>query len=53
MGILISICAIIGLATLLGKAINALGNVAVALLKYVVGPVTILLIILCCIKYGI
>lgn len=53
MGILIAICAIVGVATLLGGALNALGNVAVALLKYVVGPVAILLIVICCLKCGL
>ena len=53
MGILVSICAIVGLASLLGGAINAMGNVTVALLKYVVGPVIILGIILGCLKFGI
>ena len=53
MGILLLICAIVGLVSLLGGALNAIGNASVALLKYVVGPVTILIIILCCLKMGI
>ena len=53
MGLLISVCAIVGLASLLGGAINAIGTVVVALLRYVIGPVLILGIILGCLKYGI
>ena len=53
MGILIGICAIVGIAALLGGALNALASVVAALLKYVVGPLTILFIILYCMKYGI
>ena len=53
MGILLMICAIVGLVSLLGDGLNAIGNITVALLKYVVGPVVILMIILCCLKMGI
>ena len=53
MGILLLVAAIVGIASLLGGALTALSNAAVALLKYVVGPVAILLIILCCMKFGI
>lgn len=52
MGILLAICAIIGFVSLLGGAINTLGKVSVGLLKYVIGPVAVLLIIMlcCCMK---
>ena len=53
MGILILICAVVGIIALLGGALNALAKVAVALIKYVVGPLTVLFIILYCMKYGI
>ena len=53
MGILLMICAIVGLVSLLGDGLNAIGNVTVALLRYVIGPVLILGIILGCLKYGI
>ena len=53
MGTLVAICAIVGLASLLGGAIKAMGNVTVALLKYVVGPVIILAIIAGCLKCGL
>ena len=53
MSVLLLICGLVGVASLLGGALNALAKVVVALLKYVVGPLAILLIILYCMKYGI
>ena len=53
MSLLVLICAIVGIFSLLGGALSGISRIVVALLKYVVGPVTILIIILGCIKYGI
>ena len=53
MSILILICAIVGVASLLGGALQAASGVVVALLKYVVGPAIIIFLILGCLKYGI
>ena len=53
MGFLILVCAVVGTIAILGGALNALAKVVVALLKYVVGPLTVLFIILYCMKYGI
>ena len=52
MGILVLVCGIVGLFSLLGGAIKATGEVSVALLRYVIGPVAILIIIgcICCAK---
>lgn len=53
MGLLLLICAIVGVASLLGGALSGLAKVLVTLLKYVVGPATILLIIIYCLKCGL
>lgn len=50
---LIGLCAIVGIVALLSGALDAFATVISALLKYVVGPLTILFIILYCMKYGI
>ena len=50
---LIGVSAIVGIVALLSGALNGLATVISALLKYVVGPVTILMIIIMCMKYGI
>ena len=52
MGILVLVCGIVGLFSLLGNVVNAAGTASVALLKYVIGPVAILIIIgcICCAK---
>ena len=49
MGILVLICGVVGLFSLLGGAIKATGEVSVALLRYVIGPVAILAMIIGCI----
>jgi hypothetical protein len=50
---ILAICFAVGLVAILCGCINAVGQVTVALLKYVVGPVAIILLVAGFLKYGL
>ena len=50
---ILAICFAVGLMVILCGCINLVGQVTITLLKYVVGPVVILLLVAGFLKYGI
>lgn len=50
---ILTLCFVVGLMVILCGCINVVGQVTITLLKYVVGPVVLILLVAGFLKYGL